>query len=160
MPLPPAQEYVAFDFETTGLLAEVDRIVEIGGVRFDASGAEIGRFQCLVNPGRPMSPGAFAIHGLSDTDLADAPTAAAVLPEFLEFLGDPAATILIAHNASFDAGFLGRETARAGLPAPGHSVFDTLALARRKLPQAPSFRFGALRKLWGSTRRARIRAGR
>ena len=149
MLLPPAREFIAFDFETTGLLAETDRIVEIGAVRFEARGEEIGRFQCLVNPERPMSSAAFAIHGLSDLDLAGAPTASEVLPAFLDFLGDSENTTLIAHNASFDAGFLGRETTRTGLRPPSHSVFDTLALARRRLPEAPSFRLSALAQFLG-----------
>src|SRR5215217_7097246 len=94
----PAQSYIALDLETTGLLAETDRIVEIGAVRFDAAGRELGRFERLVNPGRAMSPAAQAVHGLSDADLADAPPAREVLPEFLSFLGDPCGTLLLAHN--------------------------------------------------------------
>ena len=66
------REFVALDLETTGLMADTDRIVEIGAVRFQEDGREIGRFQRLVNPERRMSPTAFAIHGLSDLDLADA----------------------------------------------------------------------------------------
>ena len=109
-------QFVALDLETTGLMAETDRIVEIGAVRFLPDGREIGRFQRLVNPQRPMSPAAYAIHGLSDADLADAAPAREILPEFLSFLGDADSTALIAHNAAFDAGFLGRELSRAGLP--------------------------------------------
>ena len=143
------REFVALDLETTGLMAETDRIVEIGAVRFLADGREIGRFQRLVNPQRPMSPAAYAIHGLSDADLADAAPAHEILPEFLVFLGDPGATSLIAHNAAFDAGFLGRELGRAGLPAPTHSLFDTLALARRRLPDLASHRLDYLARALG-----------
>src|SRR3954451_23227128 len=75
----PARSYVALDLETTGLLAETDRIVEVGAVRFDAAGRELARFERLVNPGRAMSPTAEAVHGLSDADLADAPPAREVL---------------------------------------------------------------------------------
>lgn len=127
-------EYVAFDLETTGLSAETDRIVEIGAVRFDAEGAVLGEFQRLVNPLRPSGPQARAVHGISDAELALAETAEVVLPEFLGFLGDPAVTTLLAHNASFDAGFLGRELARLGRPMPGHAVVDTLAMSRRRWP--------------------------
>ena len=143
------REYVALDLETTGLMAETDRIVEIGAVRFRADGQEIGRFQRLVNPQRPMSPAAYAIHGLSDLDLADAAPAPEVLPEFLSFLGTPGTTALLAHNAAFDAGFLGRELSRAGLFAPSHSLFDTLALARRRLPQLASHRLENLARVLG-----------
>ena len=142
-------EYVALDLETTGLMSETDRIVEIGAVRFAADGREIGRFQRLVNPQRPMSPAAYAIHGLSDADLVDAAPAHEILPEFLLFLGDACTTALIAHNAAFDAGFLGRELGRAGLPAPTHSLFDTLALARRRLPDLASHRLDSLARFFG-----------
>jgi DNA polymerase III subunit epsilon len=141
------REYVALDLETTGLIAGTDRIVEIGAVRFLADGLEIGRFQRLVNPQRPMSPAAYAVHGLSDLDLADAAPAHEILPEFLSFLGDPGTTALLAHNAAFDAGFLGRELSLAGLLAPSHSLFDTLALARRRLPQLASHRLDNLARV-------------
>ena len=143
------REYVALDLETTGLMAETDRIVEIGAVRFCGDGQEIGRFQRLVNPQRPMSPAAYAIHGLSDADLADAAPAHEILPAFLSFLGNPGTTALLAHNAAFDAGFLGRELGRAGILAPGHSLFDTLALARRRLPQLASHRLDNLARFFG-----------
>jgi DNA polymerase III subunit epsilon len=137
-------DFVAFDLETTGLFAETDRIVELGAVRFDAAGREIERYQRLVNPERPMSPDAQAVHGLSDFDLAGEPPARDVLPEFVAFLGDPATTRLIAHNARFDTGFLGRELGRLGMPMPAHAVIDTLALARRLWPWAGTYRLDAL----------------
>src|ERR671911_2958101 len=96
-----AREFVAFDLETTGLVAQVDRVVEIGAIRFDTSGRELARFESLVNPERPMSPAAQAVHGISDADLAGAPSARDVLPEFLEFLGHPETTAPLAHNAAF-----------------------------------------------------------
>jgi DNA polymerase III subunit epsilon len=144
-----AREFVAFDLETTGLFAETDRIVEVGAVRFEATGRELGRFERLVHPGRPMSPTAQAIHGISDAELAGAPGAAAVLPAFVAWLGDPGATVLLAHNAPFDAGFLGRELARLGLPRPGHRVIDTLAPARRRWPDAPDHRLETLARRLG-----------
>jgi DNA polymerase III subunit epsilon len=142
-------EYIAFDLETTGLLAETDRVVEIGAVRFTNLGRECERFQQLINPERPMSPSAQAIHGLSDADLAGAPPARDVLPRFLSFLGDSKNSALIAHNAAFDAGFLGRELTRAHMPLPHHRAFDTLALARRRHPQLPSHRLDALAHFLG-----------
>lgn len=149
MPDEPAPQLVAFDLETTGLSYERDRVVEIGAVRFDGTGRELGRYQRLVNPRMPMPPGARAIHGISDEMLADAPAAADVLPGFLEFLGEPAATTLLAHHASFDAGFLGRELTRAGMARPGHLVLDTLALARAGMPQAPDHRLDTVCRLLG-----------
>ncbi len=140
-------EFVAFDLETTGLSAESDRIVEVGAVRFDASGQVVGEFERLVNPLRPSGARARAVHGISDAELALAETAEAVLPEFLEFLGDPARTTLLAHNATFDAGFLGRELARLGRPMPGHMVVDTLALSRRRWPGLGSHKLDFLARM-------------
>lgn len=139
-----SREFVALDLETTGLLAGSDRVVEVGAVRFDAGGVELGRFERLVNPGFAMPARARTVHGISDADLAGAATAAEVLPAFLEFLGDPATSTLLAHNAWFDAGFLGSELGRIGRPAPGHAVVDTLALARRKLPALTNHRLDTL----------------
>lgn len=139
--------YVAFDLETTGLVAGQDRIVEIGAVKFTLDGAEVGRFETLVNPQRPMSPSAQAIHGLSDDDLRDAPTSREVLPSFLDYLGEPGEALMLAHNAWFDAGFLGSELALAGLSREGYAVADTLALARRKLPGLPSHRLETLARI-------------
>src|SRR6516225_1314648 len=82
-------KFVAFDLETTGLSAASDRIVEVGAVRFDSSGEVLGEFERLVNPLRPSGPGARAVHGISDAELALAETAEVVLPEFVDFLGDP-----------------------------------------------------------------------
>jgi DNA polymerase-3 subunit epsilon len=149
MPDGPTREWVAFDLETTGLMAETDRVVEVGAVRFDASGRELDRFERLVNPARPMSAAAQAVHGLSDADLADAEPARTDLPEFLDSLGDPASMALLAHNASFDAGFLGRELRRLGLPLPRQSVIDTLALARSRLPDVYDLRLDTLARLFG-----------
>lgn len=144
-------EYVAFDFETTGLLAETDRIVEVGAVRFGPDGEELGRFQTLVNPGRAMSPSAQRIHGISDADLRNAPRAGEVLPYFLDFLdaGPGRPTTLVAHNAAFDAGFLGRELGRLNYPLPETPVVDTLALARKRHPDFPTHRLDALAQVFG-----------
>jgi hypothetical protein len=96
-----------------------------------------------------MSPAAYAIHGLSDEDLADARPAHEILPDFIAFLGDSGTTALLAHNASFDASFLGCELARAGLAIPIHALFDTLALARRRLPSLASHRLDNLAQVLG-----------
>ncbi len=148
-PCAPDFEFVAFDLETTGLEAQQDRVVEIGAVRFSRSGQVTGQFEQLVNPGRPMPPAAQAIHGISDADLAAAPPAREVLPRFLDFLGNARSTGLVAHNASFDAAFLGSELRRAGYAHPEHRVFDTLALARCRRPELPSHRLDCLVTAFG-----------
>ena len=140
---------IAIDLETTGLLPESDRIVEIGAVRFEADGSETGHFQRLVQPGRPMNPSAQRIHGISDLDLAGAPPASVVLPEFLDWIAEAAPGRLLAHHARFDAGFLGRALALSGLSIPRLELTDTLSLARRRLPEARSHRLDALVAMLG-----------
>ena len=152
-----AREYVALDLETTGLRAETDRIVEIGAVRFDENGRILDRFQSLVNPDRPMPPSAQAIHSLGDVDLAAAPIAAQILPAFLRFLDAPS-TILLAHNAWFDAGFLGQELKRAEIADSDLAVVDTLALARRRLPLLPNHRLDTIAQALGLELSAHHRA--
>jgi DNA polymerase III epsilon subunit family exonuclease len=144
-----ARDFIALDLETTGLWAASDRIVEIAAVRFRETGEATGFFQSLVNPEQPVSPGAYAVHGLSDQELAQARPARQVLPEFLAFLGDPDSCGLIAHNAAFDAGFLGSELSRAGLAVPGHSLHDTLALSRSRLPMLESHRLDSIARHFG-----------
>ena len=145
--LPSEREFVALDLETTGLMADTDRIVEIGAVRFRRTGDEIGRFQCLVNPERRMSPAAYAIHGLSDEDLAHARPRVRYYPTCWNSWATRPRPRSWRTMPSFDAGFLGRELARAGLPSPTHSLFDTLALARRRLPMAASHRLDHLAQI-------------
>jgi len=145
----PGRIYVALDLETTGLSARDDRIVEVGAVKFDGEGRELGTFERLVNPQRPSNPRARAVHGIGDDELARAETASAVLPEFLEFLGDPDASTLLAHNAGFDASFLGAELARLGRGMTGHAIVDTLAIARRRLPGLGSHRLDLLARHYG-----------
>lgn len=149
---------IAIDLETTGLDATSDRVVEIGAIAFDGDGAELERFERLIRPGRPMGETAIQVSGIRDVDLDDAPPAAEVLPEFLAFLGRFPAASLIAHNAAFDAGFLGMELARAGMTIPERLVLDTLALARSALPSLRSHRLDLLIEHYAIPPRPRHRA--
>jgi DNA polymerase-3 subunit epsilon len=120
--------YVAADVETTGLSAAAgDRICEIGLVRF-LRGSAIDSFSSLVNPLRPIPPGASAVNGITDAMVACAPTFADLLPRILDFLGDDP---LVFHNAPFDLSFLRIEARLAGGAWPRNPVVDTLVLARR-----------------------------
>src|SRR3990167_4128835 len=80
-------DFVVFDVETTGLSPkDGDRIVEIGALRYK-NGQAWDSFSSLLNPQRPVSPGAFAVNRISQEMLKDAPAASEVLPKFLEFAG-------------------------------------------------------------------------
>ena len=111
--------YAVVDVETTGLSPRNDRIVEIGVVVLDDSGEAEDEWSSLVNPGRSMR--ATFIHGLTDADVTDAPVLADLLPRIRATFAGRA---LVAHNASFDVGFLNASFARASHPAGGDSVHD------------------------------------
>ncbi len=140
----PGRQWVAFDLETTGLDPSTDRIVEIGAIRFDEGGRELDVFEALVNPRRSVSPGAFAVHRIAEEALQRAPGIEVVLPAFLEWLERWPAAGMVAHNARFDASFLGRELARLGREAPMASAYDTLDLARRFFPGSCNHRLETL----------------
>lgn len=139
-------EFVAFDLEATGLSLSDDRIIEVGAQRFRRSGEVTASFDRLINPHRASGPAAMAVHRIDDAALSREEPAAVVLPGFLGFLGESSTTTLVAHNAAFDAGLLGRELTRAGLPLPGHRVIDTLAWSRRVWPSG-SHRLDALARV-------------
>lgn len=126
---------IVFDTETTGLdPLKGDRLVEIGCVEL-LNHLPTGRhFHAYINPERTMPMEAFRVHGLSDEFLADKPVFSAVAEPFATFIGD---AMLIAHNASFDIGFINAEFARLGMaPVSPARVIDTLMLARKKHPNA------------------------
>jgi DNA polymerase-3 subunit epsilon len=126
---------IVLDTETTGTdHAKGDRVIEIGCVELLNHIPTGKSYHVYINPECPVSPGAFAVHGLSDEFLKDKPVFAAVADEFAEFVRDAR---LVIHNAAFDIGFLNAEFARTG-----HTQFnlsdaiDTLSMARRKHPGA------------------------
>jgi len=148
---------IVFDTETTGLSpAGGDRIVEIGCVEL-FNRVETGRsFHSYFNPGRPMPSEAEAVHGLSDRFLSDKPNFHDVCEGLLEFIGD---SPLVAHNASFDFGFINHELGSCGRPLVCTSrMVDTLAIARQKFPGA-KHSLDALCMRFGVDRSQRIKHG-
>jgi DNA polymerase-3 subunit epsilon len=104
-------------------------IVEIGAIK--VQGGEVtGTFHSLVDPGREIPPFIWRLTGLSDESVAGAPRVGAVLPSFLEFVRG---TVLIAHNARFDASFLNHALCLEGYESLDNPILDTVALARRVL---------------------------
>jgi DNA polymerase-3 subunit epsilon len=128
---------IVFDTETTGLdAANGDRLIEIGCIEI-VNRIPTGReFHRYLNPEREVHPDAVAVHGLTNDLLQDKPRFAEVVEEFLAFVGDAP---LVAHNATFDLGFINAELARASRPAlSADRIVDTLALARRRHPAGPN----------------------
>ena len=130
-PVTPVDElsFTVVDVETTGLDPSTgDRICEIALLRVAPAG-EVARLESLVQPFHPMTPGASAINGITDTMLVGAPPFATVLPRVQELLQD---TVLVAHNASFDLSFLRQEFRAAGYGLPTLAVVDTLVIAQAR----------------------------
>ncbi|RCS22343.1 DNA polymerase III subunit epsilon [Phyllobacterium salinisoli] len=128
---------IVFDTETTGLDRLQDRVIEIGGVEL-VNRFPTGRtFHMFINPqGRAVHPEALAIHGISNEQLQDKPTFSEIVNDFLDFFDGAK---LIAHNATFDMGFINAELDRIGQPPiAAERVVDTLALARRRHPMGPN----------------------
>jgi DNA polymerase-3 subunit epsilon len=124
------------DTETTGLDPQQGhRIIEIGCVEIDNRRLTGKRFQRYLNPQRAIDVAAIEVHGITNAFLADKPSFAQIVDEFLAFVTDAE---LIIHNAPFDIGFLDNELGDLGAvrePMKNHcSVLDTLLLARSKHP--------------------------
>jgi DNA polymerase III subunit epsilon len=136
------QDFAVVDLETTGWSPDEAAITEIGAVRVHG-GRTIGEFSMLVNPGTPIPPGIEELTGITDQMLAWAPPVAAVLPALLSFAGG---TMLVAHNAPFDLGFLMAACLQCGLPWPAFAVVDTVTLARALLSEeeVPDRKLGTL----------------
>jgi DNA polymerase-3 subunit epsilon len=148
---------IIFDTETTGLSpAGGDRMVEIGCIEMIGR-IETGRhYHCYFNPERAMPSEAEAVHGLSDIFLSDKPRFADKADELLEFIGD---SPLVAHNASFDFGFLNHELERSGRQMVCMTrMIDTLMLARSRHPGA-KHSLDALCTRYGVDRSQRIKHG-
>ena len=149
---------IIFDTETTGLNAGGgDRLVEIGCIEM-INRIETGNtFHAYFNPERPMPPEAQAVHGLSDAFLADKPRFADRVDELLAYFGHDAK--LIAHNATFDFGFVDAELKRLKrLPLDRTRMVDTVAMARRMHPGA-KHSLDALCSRYGIDRSHRVKHG-
>ena len=141
--------HVVFDVETTGLyVAQGDRIIEIGAIAVQ-NGAIIDEFHSLVKAPKPISKNAQVIHGITDAMLIGKPTPEEVFPRFFDFIKD---SVLVAHNAKFDIGFLRSEFARYRLSL-NHRYICTLEMSRRHFPSLPNHKLGNVyRHLIGANR--------
>jgi DNA polymerase-3 subunit epsilon len=126
---------IFLDTETTGLSPESgDRVIEIGCVELVNRRLTGRKIHFYLNPERPSSTDAYAVHGLSDDFLADKPLFAHVVDELIEFIRGAE---LVIHNAAFDIGFLDMELRRIGRPPlleHGCRVTDSLSMARDSFP--------------------------
>lgn len=148
---------IVFDTETTGLDPKTgDRMVEIGCIELINRVPSGATFHAYFNPERDMPAAAEAVHGLSASFLSDKPLFAELVSDLLAFLGD---SRLIAHNASFDFGFLNAELERIDMEAISlERMIDTVALARRRHPGA-KLSLDALCTRYGIDRSHRVKHG-
>lgn len=148
---------IIFDTETTGLdPSKGDRLVEMGCIEMVNRVATGRNFHAYYNPDRSMPMEAEAVHGLSEAFLSDKPRFGESVEQLLEFLGD---SPLVAHNASFDFGFLNSELAKCGLEAVSKTrMVDTLAIAKRRHPGA-KLTLDALCSRYGIDRSHRVLHG-
>jgi DNA polymerase-3 subunit epsilon len=128
------------DFETTGLSPQQGaRAIEIAAVLV-SEGRVVDRFSSLMNPGVRVPSFITQLTGITDDMVSSAPQAASVMRDVRNFIGD---ADLVAHNASFDSGFMRSELALAGVAMPLNFAC-TMLLARRIFPEAPNHKLGTL----------------
>ena len=134
-------EYVVFDLETTGFYPGKDKITEIGGVKI-RDGVIVERYGTLINPERSIPMKVQKITGITMPMVKDAPLIEDKLNEFLEFCGD---SILVAHNADFDLGFIEYFASEQNISI-SNTTMDTLELARIFFPDIKNYKLGTLAK--------------
>ena len=123
-------EFTVFDIETTGLSKERDKITEIGAVKV-INGKITDSFSTFVDPEQPLTEEITKLTGITDDMLKGAPLIDEALRNFLDFAGD---SVLVAHNAGFDTGFIRKAAEVTGIGDVDNTVLDTLELARSLLP--------------------------
>ena len=141
---PLTQSFVVFDIETTGFSNTNDKITEIGAVKIE-NFKVVDKFSELINPQKDISYKIQELTGITNDMVADKPTIEEVLPKFIEFIGD---SVLVAHNAEFDMGFIAEKCRQQNIKFNNKSV-DTLTLARVLLPELKRHRLNIVAKALG-----------
>lgn len=139
-----SQTFVVFDLETTGFSNKNDKITEIGAVKVK-NFEIVDRFNELINPEKDISYKVQELTGITNDLIKDKPTIEEILPRFMEFIGD---SVLVAHNAEFDIGFINQKCKEMNIEFKNKSV-DTLMLARILLPHLKRFKLNNLTKELG-----------
>ena len=127
-------EYVVFDIETTGLSKKHNKIIEIGAVKVK-DGEVVDTFSEFINPGVPIPYQIEQLTSINDDMVKDAPMFDVIVPRFVEFCGDD---IVVAHNASFDTGFVRMNAEELGIKFD-NTVLDTMTLSHILLPELGKF---------------------
>lgn len=128
--------YTFFDFETTGFdPLDTDRIIEIAMIKV-INGTIAERYETFINPQRSIPESASNVNHIYDNDVINAPVFdRTIATDIIRFIGD---SILVAHNAPFDIGFLSMEMARCGINFTSWKFIDSLQIAQRLFPTTPN----------------------
>ncbi len=133
-------EMVAFDLETSGAYPIGSEIVEFGAVKWRA-GQIVDQYQTLLKPSEPMSVFNMGIHGITNEMVADAPLIADKISEIKNFIGD---SLVMAHHAPFDLGFLAIDFEKNNLSFPSGPVVCTSLLSRKLIPESVNHKLQTL----------------
>ena len=132
-------EYCVLDIETTGLSFRTEKITEFGIMKYK-NGEVIDSFECFVNPEKPIPEEVVNITHITDEMVKDAPTIDQIMPKVLDFIGD---SVLVAHNADFDIGFIKYNCKQLGLEL-NNTYIDTLRLAKNLFPDYKKYKLGLI----------------
>ena len=131
--------YCVLDLETTGFSAKTEKITEIGVMKVK-DGKVLDEFACFVNPEKPIPQRVVEVTKITDEMVKDAETIDKVFPKLLKFLGD---SVLVAHNADFDIGFLKQNAEDLGYDFD-YTYVDTLSMARDLFPDFKKYNLGKI----------------
>lgn len=132
-------EYCVLDLETTGLSFRTEKITEVGIIKIK-NGEVIDEFECFVNPEKPIPPEVVEVTHITDDMVKDAETIDKVIPKIIDFIGD---SVLVAHNADFDIGFLKHNFTEYGYSLD-NTYIDTLRLAKVIFPEMKRYKLGLI----------------
>ena len=138
--------YCVLDLETTGLSFRTEKITEVGIMKVK-NGEVIDEFECFVNPEKPIPQKVVEVTNITDEMVKDAETIDKVLPKIINFVGD---SVLVAHNADFDIGFLKYNAKQLGLSIE-NTYIDTLRLAKDLFPDFKKYKLGIIAENLGIT---------
>lgn len=134
--------YCVLDLETTGFSATTEKITEVGIMKVQ-NGKVVDEFSCFVNPEKHIPERVTEVTNITDEMVKDAETIEKVFPKILEFLGDDKETVIVAHNANFDVGFLKQNAKVLGYEF-NYTYLDTLSLAKDLFPDYKKYKLGKI----------------
>ena len=131
--------YCVLDLETTGFSFRTEKITEIGIMKIK-NGEVLDEFSCFVNPEKPIPQRVVEVTNITDDMVKDAETIDKVFPKMMDFIGD---SVLVAHNADFDIGFLKYNAKELGYTLD-NTYLDTLRLAKELFPDYKKYKLGII----------------